>query len=77
MLPTQQQIGVIINTQGLKYLLETIIDKESLVTVLVAISEICAEKSVHVKESYNDATLSKLWENAGNEILKSCKNIKC
>jgi hypothetical protein len=64
------------NISALKNTLEPIIDKESLATVLLALSEICTDKAQHVQETYKDKNLTKAWDNASAAIIKACKDIK-
>jgi hypothetical protein len=64
------------NIETLKSTLEPIVDKESLATVLLALSEICTDKAQHVEETYKSKDLTKTWDNASAAILLACKNIK-
>jgi hypothetical protein len=55
-------------TEQLRNELESLIDSNSLSTVLDAISVICHEKAEHVNENWQDKTLAKSWVKAGNRI---------
>lgn len=44
------------------------IDAHGLGAVLEALGTICAEKSEHVRASYGDTTLARMWANAGKVV---------
>lgn len=48
--------------------LEAMIDKYDLRSVLVAIGQICNEKSVHVAETWQDNNLARKWHKAGARV---------
>ena len=48
--------------------LETLIDNADLAAVLMALSEICAEKAEHVRTQWGDNLLARYWDTAAGEI---------
>lgn len=47
---------------------ERFIDKYGLTSVLSGIADICAEKSMHIQESYSDDQLAAAWERASTKV---------
>lgn len=65
------------NMQELKNKLETIIDSNSVATILEAMSQISYEKAQHIQESYQDKHLAGTWTIAGNQLSKLADKIVC
>lgn len=63
--------------QNLKDKLESLIDSNSVATVLEAMSQICYEKSLHIQENWQDKSTAKHWDKAGNDISKLQDKIGC
>lgn len=57
--------------QTSKLSLEQIVDAHGVQQVLEAVAEMCIEKGEHVRVSYGDALLARLWERAG-EAIERC-----
>ena len=55
-------------TQAERVALEILIDNAGLSAVLETLSELCAEKADHIRESYGDATLARHWDTAAGTI---------
>lgn len=53
-----------------KYQLEEMVDSEGLSGILFALAEITREKAQHIRESYSDYSLARMWEKDGNKIDK-------
>ncbi len=51
--------------------LEAIIDRTSLARTLEALAHICAQKSRHIEENWQNQPLARRWERAGNMIDKT------
>lgn len=49
-------------TSDEKTALELLIDATDASAVLIAFSEICAEKAEHIRTNYNDHTLARRWD---------------
>ncbi len=47
--------------QNEKKELESLIDKHGIESVLMALSDICGQKSEHIAEYWQDASLAKRW----------------
>ena len=59
-----------------KVSLEKLVDHTSLGAILEALSEICYLKAEHVRTNWEDDSLAKLWERAGNKLaVDAIKNI--
>jgi hypothetical protein len=63
--------------EQLKQQLESLIDRNSLATVLQAMSEICYEKEEHIEANWQDKNLSKIWASAGTRIERVLKAVDC
>lgn len=50
--------------------IESILDRASLHKFLDGLAQICFEKAMHVDETWQDRTLSKMWDRAGSSIEK-------
>jgi hypothetical protein len=61
--------------EHLKFQLEMLIDQYTLTDVLNALVSICGEKADHIRSSYQDKGLAKIWENMGRLIGLSA--LKC
>ena len=48
--------------------LEAYVDKHQLTGVLEALIEICQDKSIHIAENWQDATLARTWIRAARRI---------
>lgn len=51
--------------------LEHLIDAEGLAQVLEHIADICGEKADHIRSSYADEPLAKLWQSAGRYVASA------
>lgn len=51
-------------TQEERVRLETLMDDAGLSPILEALSEICAEKAEHIRETYGDRALARRWDTA-------------
>lgn len=51
-------------------MLEQILDRQGLTTVLGMISNICVQKAAHVRECWQDAGLARKWSNAAFKFAK-------
>jgi hypothetical protein len=56
------------NKSQVKDTLESIIDQNSLSSLLQALAEVCEEKATHVQENWQDAVLSREWADAARKI---------
>lgn len=56
--------------QETKDIIEKIIDENSLLETINAISEICYLKEDHVRSNWQDENLAKEWSKCGKEISK-------
>ena len=65
-----------INRQQLQDQLEELIDRYSLLDVLLAIGNVCAEKSDHVLTNWQDSDLADAWTRAMIEIDKAADHPK-
>jgi len=63
--------------QELKNKLESLIDNNSVIKVLTAISEVCSEKSLHLSENWQDQKLAGIWANAATKVSLTSAKIKC
>ncbi len=45
-----------------KAILEALIDRFNLPTILSALADVCYDKAAHVQENWQDRVLSKAWE---------------
>ena len=50
--------------------LEELIDTYNVETVLDAIAGICGEKADHIRASYDDRALARVWSDAGTRISR-------
>jgi hypothetical protein len=55
-----------------KFELETLIDRTSLQSVLMALSEICCEKAEHVETAWQDKHLARAWRTVEGAIGVHC-----
>lgn len=56
--------------------LEKLVDHTSIAEVLQALSEICYLKSQHIEENWQDHSMARRWERAGNKLsVDAIKNI--
>ncbi len=51
-----------------KDILEKLIDAKGLTFVVDTIIDICHEKAQHIRESYSDNSLAKVWEGAASQL---------
>jgi hypothetical protein len=51
-----------------KLILESLIDASSLADVLETLSEVCREKSWHIAENWQDASLATRWNQAAKRV---------
>jgi hypothetical protein len=60
--------GELMSDNDLKHTLETLVDQTSVVEVLRALADVCYEKSEHIRTTWNDQILARLWERSANQI---------
>lgn len=65
------------NTQETKDVIEKIIDSNSLSRVLEMISQVCYEKSHHIKENWQDKDTAFPWEEAGRHLSRLSDKVAC
>lgn len=61
--------------QELKNKLESLIDSNSVASVLLAMSEVCTEKSQHIRDNYQDKNLAKQWDRASDKLFFANKDV--
>lgn len=54
--------------------IERLVDKHGLAAVLMAISTICAEKSMHVAHDWQDVPLAKRWSKLADALEANTVN---
>ena len=59
-----------------KMALETLVDDTSLYRVVLALSDMSAEKSEHVLSAWQDARTAKPWRYAARKLLRSAAFIR-
>ena len=55
-------------TSSLEATLETIIDDAGLAQVVDSLMIVCQEKADHIRSSYQDEALAKVWDHAAQRI---------
>lgn len=55
--------------------LEKLVDATGLQSIVEGLSRICHEKAEHIRSSYNDKPLARLWEKNGNLFGKFSSKI--
>jgi hypothetical protein len=55
--------------------IESIVDREGLEEVLIAIIHICDEKAEHVAVNWQDTTTAKWWTNAAEQIQRAERSV--
>ena len=59
------------NSQGLRELLEELVDSHGLKGVLTDLSEICYQKSQHMLENWQDTEASRAWARNARRIERT------
>lgn len=54
-----------------KIALEQIVDDETILSVVAALSEICHEKAEHIQQAYNDKPLARMWDGHGRALNRA------
>ena len=55
---------------------ESIIDRQGLYAVLVAISDICYEKAEHIEYNWQDENTALPWRHAGRRISTEAERVR-
>lgn len=48
--------------------IEPILDSTTLADMLLALGRVCNEKAEHIRESYQDAGLARMWDNRAKQL---------
>jgi hypothetical protein len=51
--------------------LERLVDAHGLLHILTGLEIMCGEKAMHVQDTWQDKTLAKAWQRAGDAIFKA------
>ena len=62
--------------ESLEYVLEELIDKESLSTVLDTLASICFGKAEHLATNWQDTESAKAWTKIGNTVFTCADKAK-
>ena len=50
--------------------IEAMVDKESVVTVLELLADVCYLKAEHLRDNWQDTQSAKVWDKTGDAIMK-------
>ena len=56
--------------------LEDIVDRRSLTTTLMMLSDIASEKAQHIRENWQDAALARQWDNEASKLETAATKVK-